>query len=185
MIKRKGYSLIEIVVVIVIIAILATASTAVGAKQVARTRLQSAMTFMQTIESNLEEGITEMGFLDDVSLTSNSDGIIAYMNEMEDVYLNCLLDYGGASFKEIPSLPDGYGEGFQINILTPTDPWGINYTIFYMHSNETDNYRIVVASAGANNIWNLGGYESGYVKIADIESSDLVDDDIVNIMISR
>ena len=90
---RKGYSLIEIVIVILIIAILGASSAIVGTKQVARSRLQEATTFVQTMESNLEEGVTEMGFLDNPDFNSNVAGITAYLNELEDIYLNCLFDY--------------------------------------------------------------------------------------------
>lgn len=184
---RKGYSLIEIVIVILIIAILGASSAIVGTKQVARSRLQEATTFVQTMESNLEEGVTEMGFLDNPDFNSNLAGITAYLNELEDIYLNCLFDYttegDEASFKAISNLPSGF-QGFQINIKTPMDPWGMEYTLFYMHGDAKDNYRIIIASPGPNNIWNEDGYNSGYVRVGDT-SVDLIGDDVIDILISR
>ena len=180
---KKGYSLIEIVIVMLIIAILGASSVIVGSKQVARSRVQDATTFIQTMESNLEEGITDIGFLEDVDYSTNGDGVKAYLNELEDIYLNCLFDY--STLKAVPSLPDAYGEGFQIDISTPEDPWGMTYTLFYMHGEAEDNYRIVIASPGPNNIWSSEGYASGYVKVGDSGSSNIVDDDVIDIMISR
>ena len=182
-VMRKGYSLIEIVIVMLIIAILGAATIVVGSKQVARSRVQDAITFVQTMESNIEEGITDLGFLEDVNYESNSVGITTYLKELEDIYLNCYFNYD--SVKAIPALPDGYGDGFQVDISSPEDPWGMYYTMFYMKGTAKDNYRIVFASPGPNNFWNEAGYASGYVAVGISGGTDLIDDDVIDIMVSR
>lgn len=186
---RKGFSLMEMIVVILILAILAAIGIGAGTKQVANARIQETSSFLQTMDSNIEEAIMDMGFMDSAifdSLETAADWASAdsdtqsavenYLEEMQDIYLPCGFDYATMAL-----IKDSGYVGFSVEPTVVQDAWKQNYTFYYMYSESEDTYRIVVASMGPNN-FPSDKASIGYLTAG---TDDSWDDDIVIIMISR
>lgn len=189
--KRKGFTLTELIVVIAIAAILAAASIGVGAKQVAKARIQETTMFLQTIAESIEEGIMDMGFLtlnytDAAGYSAEQTAITNWIDELADVYLACDIDR--TSIAPVIST-DGY-VGFSIKLTMAQDAWDQPYVLYYLtnYSSLPDpkmpsdaGYFIAVASIGPNSVA-AGSETVGYYNSS---ANGGVDDDIVVIMQSR
>lgn len=175
--RKNAFSIVELVIVLLILAILMAMGIGVGSKQLAKARIQETTSFLQTVDTNIEEAIMDMGFLTDVDLSTNEAEIEAYLNEMEDIYLPCNFD-----FTTLTAIgPVGDYLGFSINLSIVQDSWNLPYRLFYMYDETTETYRITIASGGPNSTFSSAAATAYITASAD----DTWEDDIVVVMISR
>lgn len=182
--KKKGFTLTEIIVVIAIIAILVGASIGIGAKQVHNARINETTAFLQTMASNLEEGIMDIGFLHLENPAAEVDDITAFLTEMADIYLSCDIDISTLNTGVI----SGNYVGFSVQLTLVQDAWEQPFTLYYLTDYPTakaagvdEGYYITVASKGPNAI----EAASAIYGYHNANANGGVDDDLVVIMESR
>ena len=196
--KRKAFTLPELVIVILIIGILATTAAVAGGTQVKRARRQEASSNIQTLGSNLEDAILDLGYLPQLVISnsgeistelragqSKTDAELVndFLWELVDVYLTCDLDFDTLQYEHFQGTDEGF-TGFFIDTKGCKDPWKQEYRMYYMYSDETDTTRIVISSAGPNGLY-AEAAESGYTVSTKDGGNIDYDDDVVLIMNSR
>ena len=191
--KRRGYSLVELVVVLIIIGILAVAGISFGGKQIANARMQTISSNIQVVANDIEGAIVDLGFLTADELADQS-ARTNYFQEWDSKYLTSPLDISTMTFQAAGGDYDTFA-GVSIRTSGYADPWGNELYLFYLAPTvEGEAYRIVLASAGPNSKWcwdleatgELGsGTPDGYVNRGQDEDIADTDDDVFVVMIPR
>lgn len=147
--RRKGFTLIELVMVLIIIGVLATIGSKAGSIQVENARIKTASNNMQLIASDIEKAILDMNFL---SADDSEQAALRYFGQWDAKYLSTPLNLDTMTFTPA-GVNGGYGsyyQGYLFRTRGYTDPWDSEYRIYYLIPTEGENYRIIIASAGPN-----------------------------------
>lgn len=177
--KRRGVSLVEMVVVILIIGILSGIGISFGGKQISEARMSTVNNNLRLIAGDIESAIIDLGFLNSEEL-DNPGMRLSYFSEWDAVYLTCpldLVDIEEGTFVTSPSGSDDTHRCIMMDTVGYEDPWGNELRVYYLAPIDGTNYRVLVASAGPNGHW-ADNAQKAYI---DKE----FDDDVVMIMEPR
>lgn len=178
--KKRGYSLVELVVVIIIIGILAAAGVGFGTKQISKSRVNTVSSNLKIVASDIENAISDKGFLKSVS---DETAAKAYFTQWDTSYTTCPLDVDNITY--IAAGGD-FGSDFSgciINTKAYADPWSVELKIFYLIPVSGEKYRIIIASAGPDSHF-AADSSYGY-QASDYTSAPNFEDDIVMVMEPR
>lgn len=143
-IKRKAFSLVELIIVIIIIGVLGSVGASFGSRQVSNARMSTVASNLQIIASDIESAVFDVGFIDNLS---DAATVKRYFSSWDAKYLTSPLDLDSISS------PTAYGSDFtgvHFNTNGYEDPWGNEYRLYYLVPAEGEAYRIIMASAGPN-----------------------------------
>ena len=150
--KRKGVTMVEILIAILLLAVLAGIGIIGGSNQIARGHIDQTATSLEIFAANLEDAINDLGEVDlsGATTTSQQTAILtSYLDELAERYLGFDFDFATL---ELTS----YGYTIQTNDYK--DAWGTPCRMFAT-TGETHN-RYTLASAGADAQWNDATYAS-------------------------
>lgn len=184
--RKRGFSLVELVVVILIIGIIAAVGIGVGTKQLSSARIKTVSNNLKLISSDIETAVIDMGFLESIE---NQDNVKNYFEKWSAAYLTCPLDVEDTiQYVDAGGIFGADYSGVWMDTYAYEDPWGNELRLFYMIPTTGPNYRIIIASAGPNGYWSADA-ANGYMSAMNAATEDLqkqyFEDDIVMIMEPR
>jgi prepilin-type N-terminal cleavage/methylation domain-containing protein len=192
--KRCGYSLLEMVIVILIIGILAMIGVGFGSKQVSKARVSTTGNNLKLLASDVESAVYDLGFLtyDEILDESTRE---EYFNSWDATYMSAPLavyptsSYDGMVFVAAGETGGDYsfGDDFAGVVITThdyTDAWDNPLRFYYLAPVTGEKYRIIIASAGPNGKF-YDDDTSGYDDASGAYIAGEFDDDIVMVMEPR
>lgn len=149
--KRKGFTIVEIIVVMIVISILAYVGINANTRQISKSRLTSTAQTLEIIATDFDRIIEEEGLLGIAPTeTRKNEIVLEFLSILEEEYLNFTfnrntlkLSTNGAEI-ETAELKDGFEMPF----------------LFYFSTAESDK-RVMIISAGADQVFSKGQYVSG------------------------
>ena len=180
--RKRGFTIVELVIVIIIISVLATIGFAVGGKQISRSKMDATSNTMKIFGSEAENAIIDLGFLTTTEYPDDAY-VQNYFKLWNQKYLTNEIDY--QNFERVDANYKNKNDGSTIHFCgvvmnsagNSKDPWGENYKLFYMIPDSGENYRIMFVSGGPN------GYFSD--DCATAYENENWEDDVVLIMQPR
>ena len=171
--KRKGFSLIELIVVILIIAILALAVFAGGSAAIKKSQIARTTSDLHNFSIAIESAMNETPSVANITAESGMTGTI-----VKAVNDNLSADYQlhRATAKATGNLQliQGTADTFVVYESDKTDAWGNPYYVVFdateRHSAGISEFYVTVVSAGPNAQTNISRKDT---DVTGIEADDL------------
>ena len=155
-VRRRGFSLLEIIAAMLIMTILASVGINFAQKQVSNAKLTAVSNQLKVFSSDVESAVNNMGFLTQAEV-ADSAKMEQYIKTWSKKYTTALLDYDNiVNVDSTDTTPyDFQGEhiGAVVETINKEDSWGNEYRFYYMASTVTEDYLVVIASAGPDGTW--------------------------------
>lgn len=164
--KRKGLSLIELVVVLIIVGIILVGFAASASTQVKRANRSDVENELQVMSSNLSDAYYDLGNPTFEPADDAADGTTTERARFKrflitlETYLGCQFDRGSATdtadFGSITATDLGY----YVEIKEPLDTYEQTYKCWFVTSKEAPARYAMICSGGDNTIVEYEGYAS-------------------------
>lgn len=149
MVKRKGFTLLEISITLVIASILFGMGTYGYSSYVTKARVTDIETTSQIFLSDMQEVVSNKGFLT-FELEIDHDEVIYYLSEIEDKYLSFSLDTDNIEYLD---------NGFIVKSKDNFDGYQNPYHIYF--ATDISNPRVLFISPGVDGKVDYANYISG------------------------
>lgn len=149
--KRKGLTLVELIVVLIIVAIVTIGFGTSANRNIKKTNRETVVNELQVLASNFSDAYYDLG--NPAYDPSNPDDLVRFRTFLQMV----CSDYIGYSLdlNNITPTPNG----FKVKVLDPIDVWEQNYMMWFVTKEGGARY-VIVASGGDDGIISESGYAS-------------------------